>query len=112
MSTKRRALFSVLCSPVLGSRFSVLGSSCVFVDSLAVFWSQHRQTHGKGRPNANLAGHLDLAAVLGDDMRADRQAQAGALRLGGVERLEQVRVMLGRDADTGVGDLDDDGGGL
>src|SRR6266536_3619728 len=71
------------------------------------------QHHAERAAHTRAALDLDLAAVLGNNMRADRQAQAGAVWLVGKERLEQVRADVVRNADAGVLDLvGDRGGGL
>src|SRR5271156_3507381 len=60
---------------------------------------------------ADPAVDRDRAAVLlGDDVPADRQPEAGAFagRLGGEERLKQFVPDLGRDADAVVADADFD----
>src|SRR5580700_7769990 len=60
---------------------------------------------------ADSAVDLDRAAMLlGDDVPADRQTEAGALagRLGGEERLKQLVPDLGRNAGAVVADADFD----
>ena len=65
-------------------------------------------------PLPELALHPDPAAVVLDDLAADRQAEAGALRLVGervadlLEALEHLRLIRRRDAHAGVDDADDD----
>src|SRR4051812_30692235 len=66
-----------------------------------------RQGEGEGRSPTRLALDADPAAVGGDDLADDRQAQPGAAvpRAGdAVELLEDVRQVLGRDALAGVFD--------
>jgi len=61
----------------------------------------------------DLAIDLDRAAVLlGHDVVADRETEAGALagRLGREERLEQPVAQFGRDANAVVADADLDSG--
>ena len=69
------------------------------------------------RERAALAGRADqpdLAAEQRRQLAADREAEAGAAVLaagagvGLLERLEDQPLLLGRDADAGVGDLDRD----
>src|SRR6185436_10172983 len=70
--------------------------------------------NGKGERRAltGLALDPDLAAVQLDELAGQGQAQAGALVLARVVRsdlaelLEDGLVVLGRDADAGVGDRD------
>src|SRR5688572_33411856 len=66
----------------------------------------------EGGAAAGLALEPGAAAVVLDDRLHDRQAEAGARDRGGVgrvdpvERLEQLRLVLFRDADAVVLDLD------
>src|SRR5262245_36063456 len=62
------------------------------------------QPHREGGAAAQLARHLDRSPVLEDDLLGQRQAQAGALLLGGEERVEDLRLVLGGDATAGVAD--------
>ena len=65
-------------------------------------------------PLPDLALHPDAAAVVLDDLAADGQAEARALRLVGervadlLEALEHLRLVRRRDAHAGVDDADDD----
>ena len=54
----------------------------------------------EGGAFVGLALDGDGAAVFLDDAPGDEQAQAGAVGLGGEERLEQALHVLGRDADA------------
>ena len=67
-----------------------------------------RQVDAEDRPFARLAFHEHETAGLLDDAVHGGQAQAGALAhlLGGEERLEHLVQVLRRDADAGVGHLD------
>src|SRR6266511_4894144 len=62
---------------------------------------------GEGRAGAGRAGPPELALVLLDDLAADGQAEAGALRLRGEELLEQAAADLRRNAGPRIahGDL-------
>ena len=68
-----------------------------------------RQVEREAAARADLAGQPDLAAQQPRDFPADRQPEAGAavLPAGGavglLERLEDDAVLLGRNADAGVG---------
>ena len=53
-----------------------------------------------------------VPAVMLDDAVDHREPEAGALLLGREERVEHLRELLLRDADAGVGDLDDDRPGV
>ena len=65
-----------------------------------------RQPHAEERA-AQLGGaDVDGAAVRLDETARGRQPEAGAVRLGGEERLEQVRARLRRQPRAVVGDLD------
>src|SRR5499433_3539322 len=66
------------------------------------------QPQGEHRTPGREVLRPDLPAVLGDDLVADGQAEAGALShgLGGEEWIEDTRQRGGRDAGAGVGDLD------
>ena len=55
---------------------------------------------------AGALADVDAAAVRLDDLARDREAEAGAARRGGEERLEDARAQLGRHARAGVGDAD------
>ena len=60
-------------------------------------------------PDAGRALGVDRAAVVLDDAVDERQPQPGAdavARLGGEERIEDARQVLGADAGAGVGDRD------
>ena len=63
-------------------------------------------------PDARRAAQLDLAAQQEGELAADGEAQAGAAVLaagagvGLLERLEDDALLLGRDADAGIGDLE------
>ena len=65
-------------------------------------------------PTARRAAQLDLAAEQARELAADGEAEAGAAVLaagagvGLLERLEDDLLLLGRDADAGVGDLERD----
>ena len=65
-------------------------------------------------PLPELALHPDAAAVVLDDLPADRQAEPGALRLVGervahlLEALEHLGLVGGRDAHAGVDDAHDE----
>src|SRR5260370_26516905 len=64
-----------------------------------------RQTYGELGESADLAGDLDRAAMLmGDDVVANRKSKPGAFpgRLGGEERLEELVLDLGGNADAVV----------
>src|SRR5690606_38428878 len=61
-----------------------------------------RQEHRERRALAERRAYLDRATVLVDDAMADREAEARALLLGGVERDEQLLDAVARDAGTGV----------
>ena len=73
-----------------------------------------RQEQHERAAGARLAGQLDLAAEQLRDLAADRQAEPGPpepaarrpVRL--LERLEDDPVLVGRDADAGVGDAEGD----
>src|SRR5260370_1187874 len=54
------------------------------------------------RAEAGRAAHVDVATVLLHDPVHEREPEAGALRLGGEEGLEQVREVAGGDAAAGV----------
>src|SRR2546423_1373104 len=57
-----------------------------------------RKHDAEGAAPARLALHLDLATERAHDVVADREPEPGshAHRLGGEERVEQLRAMLGR----------------
>src|SRR5207237_2817875 len=57
-----------------------------------------------GRPAPLLAVHVNGAAVLLEDLVADRESQAEAVILGGEERIEDPRAGGGRDAAALVDD--------
>ncbi len=59
----------------------------------AGFRPLHGQAHREGGAPARLARGGDLAAVLEHDLLGDREAEAGALRLGGHEQLEHVEPL-------------------
>ena len=65
-------------------------------------------------PDAGRAAQLDLAAEQVGQLAADREAEAGAAVLaagagvGLLEGLEDDLLLLERDADAGVGDLEGD----
>src|SRR5215470_5649650 len=65
-----------------------------------------RDTERKGRTSPDPARHVDLAAVVLDDLLGERQAQPGAALLRGEERLEQPRQLLAGDPDAVVLDRD------
>ena len=73
-----------------------------------------RQVEREGAARADLAGQPDLAAEQPGDLPADRQPEAGAAVLpagravGLLERLEDDAVLVGRNADAGVGDPEGD----
>ena len=78
-----------------------------------------RQVERERAALARRAVQLDLAAEQIGKLAADRQAEAGAAILaagagvGLLERLEDDLLLLGGNADAGIGDLEgDDGGGL
>ena len=68
------------------------------------------QLEVEDRAAGGRAAIADAAAERVDDAVADRQAEAGALadRLGREERLEQLGLVVGRNARAGVLDLEDD----
>src|SRR4051794_39193157 len=67
-----------------------------------------RQGEIEGGPRARMAGHADLAAVSGDDLTDDGQAQPHPAAVPRsrylVELLEEVRQMLGRYPLAGIRD--------
>src|SRR5690606_39421983 len=67
-----------------------------------------REDYAEGTAHALFALDFDPAVVLGHDAVGDRQAQAGAAAdgLAGVERGEDARPRVGRDAAAAVGDAD------
>src|SRR4051812_19873524 len=71
-----------------------------------------RQPHGERRAGARAAPQPDLAAVVGQHVLDDRQAQPGAPggpgagRVDPEEPLEDPLLVLGGDADAAVGDRD------
>ena len=71
-----------------------------------------RQIERERAADAGLAAQLDLAAEQVRQLAADRQAEAGAAvfaagaGVGLLERLEDDALLLRRDADAGVGDLE------
>ena len=73
-----------------------------------------RQVQRERAALARLAAEADLAAEQGRELAADREAEAGAAVLaaragvGLLERLEDQLLLLGRDADAGVGDHERD----
>ena len=73
-----------------------------------------RQVEREGAALAGRAAQLDLAAEQVGELAADGEAQAGAAVLAAgagvrlLERLEDDLLLLGRDADAGVGDLEGD----
>src|ERR1044071_241391 len=66
----------------------------------------HGESQEHGRAASFAARHLDDTAVLLHDGLADRKPEAGAARLGGKERIEQLGQHLARDADAGVDHAD------
>src|SRR5690242_6945042 len=74
------------------------------------WFSGRRQREGEGRALARAALGGDVAAVAQEDAPADREAHAAALiGLGAVEaleRLEDARPVLGREADAVVAHRD------
>src|SRR3989454_8708235 len=62
-----------------------------------------RQPDREDRAPARAVRPSDLAAVLLRDLTRDREAEAGALRLGGAELLEEPRRDVARNAAAGVG---------
>src|SRR5262245_45216476 len=62
------------------------------------------ESDGERGTHAHLARDPDLAAVAAEDGMHHRETEAGPLagRLGGVEGIEDVLQMLGRDADARV----------
>ena len=75
---------------------------------------RRRQRERERAALADLALDPDLPAVMLDDLAADRQAEAGALRLVGegvadlLEPLEHLRLVRRRDAHAGVDDAHDE----
>ena len=71
-----------------------------------------RQVEREGAAHAGRAAQLDLAAEQVRQLAADREAKAGAAvfaagaGVGLLERLEDDLLLLRRDADAGVGDLE------
>src|SRR5206468_1033855 len=63
-----------------------------------------REMDGERRPAPRARRRRDVAAVLGDDLAGDEEAEAAARVLGGEEGVEDLLDVLGRDARTGVGD--------
>src|SRR4051794_32253411 len=57
---------------------------------------------------AELGFDVDVAGVVRDDALADREAEAGAVRLGGEEGDEDVVELFAFDADAAVADADFD----
>src|SRR6266851_4932743 len=73
---------------------------------------RRRKREGHGGAAADLALHRDLAAVSGDEIPGDGQAQPGAVRpFAFVEAVEDPRQLVGGDAGTGVTHPDDDAAG-
>lgn len=63
---------------------------CELASSLLVCRPLQRQDHGECRALAHGAGDIDAAVVVFDDAAGQREAEAGAVALGGVERAEDV----------------------
>src|SRR5262249_61662058 len=59
---------------------------------------QQREGDGKSRSLFQFAFHCDRATVFLDDASRDDEAESGAMRLGGKERLEETRQVLRLDA--------------
>ena len=64
--------------------------------------------HGKFRPACGVVPDANLAAVIGDNPVGDRQAQTGAVALGGKERTEDAAFQLRGDPAAGIGNPDGD----
>src|SRR5208337_1657416 len=62
-----------------------------------------RQNYSKRRALTHGAGDVNAAVVVFDDAAGERQAQAGTVALGGVERPEDVGEVLRRNAAAIVG---------
>ena len=69
---------------------------------------RNRHLNHKRRPFPHCRIDGDCAAVVLDDLAASGQAQAGALGLGGKERLENILNGFVRDARAVVGQRDGD----
>src|SRR5207244_4337819 len=65
-----------------------------------------RQPQGDARPAADPLADADPPAVRLDDVARYGEAEAGAVRAGGEEGLEDAGAQLGRHAGAGVGDRD------
>ena len=76
--------------------------SCASSGALRVLHRQQHAEHGA----LGLDFALDDAAVVADDLGDQRQPEAGAVALGGHERIEQVRLEVLGDARAVVLDLD------
>ena len=64
---------------------------------------QHGSSMAKRVPCGDVVGHVDAAAVLGDDAADDGQAETAAPLLGRVVRQEQLVALRRRNARTVVG---------
>src|SRR3972149_923392 len=64
----------------------------------------YRYPHREPRPLPGPAHDIDPAAVVLDDTVGDRQAEPGAVLLGGKKGAEELLPVLLGDADAGVGD--------
>src|SRR5262245_54865344 len=89
-----------------GARLSS-ASSTNCRDRLTLIGTQ-RKTKSEGASLPFLARNLHLAGVRFDHALDDGEAEAGAVRFGGVERLEDFLAIFGTDPLSGVGDDDFD----